>query len=146
MTLLERLNDGGEVFLTHTTVRGQVVLRVAIGAPTTTRAHVQRAWALLCEGHDWLAADFAESAAERAREQAERRAAAERVREEAARAAALQPVETPAAQDETAAQAHAQEDLTPPEPAPQAEADHPEADGVVPVHSETDAGARGTGS
>src|SRR3712207_3982912 len=52
MTLLERLNDGGEVFLTHTTVRGQVVLRVAIGAPTTTRAHVERAWALLCEGHD----------------------------------------------------------------------------------------------
>src|SRR5215210_2802187 len=49
MTLLERLNDGGEVFLTHTTVRGQVVLRVAIGAPTTTRAHVERAWALLCE-------------------------------------------------------------------------------------------------
>jgi aromatic-L-amino-acid decarboxylase len=139
------------VFLTHTTVRGQVVLRVAIGAPTTTRAHVERAWALLCEGHDWLAADFAESAAERAREQAERRAAAERAREdaareEAARAAALQPVETPAAQDETAAQAHAQEDLTPPEPAPQAEADHPEADGVVPAHDETDAGARGTGS
>src|ERR671917_243744 len=85
MTLLERLNDGGEVFLTHTTVRGQVVLRVAIGAPTTTRAHVERAWALLCEGHDWLAADFAESAAERAREQAERRAAAERAREDAAR-------------------------------------------------------------
>jgi aromatic-L-amino-acid/L-tryptophan decarboxylase len=151
MTLLERLNDGGEVFLTHTTVRGQVVLRVAIGAPTTTRAHVERAWALLCEGHDWLAADFAESAAERAREQAERRAAAERAREDAAReeavrAAALQPVETPAAQDETAAQAHAQEDLTPPETAPQAEADHPEADGVVPVRDETDAGARGTGS
>jgi aromatic-L-amino-acid decarboxylase len=133
MTLLERLNDGGEVFLTHTTVRGQVVLRVAIGAPTTTRAHVERAWALLCEGHDWLAADFAESAAERAREQAERRAAAERAREdaareEAARTAALQPVETPAAQDETAAQAHAQEVLTPPEPAPPAEADRPEAD------------------
>ncbi|ADB75814.1 pyridoxal-dependent decarboxylase [Geodermatophilus obscurus] len=146
MTLLERLNDGGEVFLTHTTVRGQVVLRVAIGAPTTTRAHVERAWALLCEGHDWLAADFAESAAERAREQAERRAAAERVREDAARAVALQPVETPAAQDETAAQAHAQEDLTPPAAVAEAEGDRPEADGVVPVHSETDAGARGTGS
>ncbi|WP_257643804.1 pyridoxal-dependent decarboxylase, partial [Staphylococcus haemolyticus] len=51
MTLLERLNDGGEVFLTHTTVGGQVVLRVAIGAPATTRAHVERAWALLREGH-----------------------------------------------------------------------------------------------
>ena len=77
MTLLERLNDGGEVYLTHTTVRGQVVLRVAIGAPTTTRAHVERAWTLLREGHDWLAADFAEAAAERVRADAERRAAEE---------------------------------------------------------------------
>ena len=164
MTLLERLNDGGEVFLTHTTVRGQVVLRVAIGAPTTTRAHVERAWALLCEGHDWLAADFAESAAERAREEAERRAAAERAREEAARAEAAReeaareevaraeappvPVETPAAQDETATQARVQEDLTPPESAPAEEdAARPEADGVVPEESEAGAGAaRGTGS
>jgi aromatic-L-amino-acid decarboxylase len=44
------------------------------------------------------------------------------------------------------AQAHAQEGLTPPETAPRAEADHPEADGVVPAHDRTDAGARGTGS
>jgi aromatic-L-amino-acid/L-tryptophan decarboxylase len=72
MTLLERLNDGGEVFLTHTTVGGQVVLRVAIGAPATTREHVDRVWALLCENHDWLAQDFAAAAAER---EAERRAA-----------------------------------------------------------------------
>src|SRR3954466_2948726 len=55
MTLLERLNDGGEGFLTHPTVGGQVVLRVAVGAPATTRAHVERVWALLCEKHDWLA-------------------------------------------------------------------------------------------
>jgi aromatic-L-amino-acid decarboxylase len=78
MTLLERLNDGGEVFLTHTTVGGRAVLRVAIGSPATTRAHVERVWALLREGHDWLAADFAAAARERteaertAREQAER--------------------------------------------------------------------------
>jgi aromatic-L-amino-acid decarboxylase len=77
MTLLERLNDGGEVFLTHTTVRGQVVLRIAVGAPATTRAHVERVWALLCEAHDWLAADFAAAAAERAAEAAQ---AAETVR------------------------------------------------------------------
>jgi aromatic-L-amino-acid decarboxylase len=135
MTLLERLNDGGEAFLTHTTVRGQVVLRVAIGAPTTTRTHVERAWALLCEGHDWLAADFAESAAERAREEAERRGAAERARAEAAREEAARaevrpaPVETPAAQDETAAQAHAQQDLPPSESTPaEGDAARPEAD------------------
>jgi aromatic-L-amino-acid decarboxylase len=74
MTLLERLNDGGEVFLTHTLVRGSAVLRLAIGAPTTTRTHVERAWTLLTEGHDWLAADFAAAAAER---EAERQAAQE---------------------------------------------------------------------
>jgi aromatic-L-amino-acid decarboxylase len=132
MTLLERLNDGGEVFLTHTTVRGQVVLRLAVGAPTTTRAHVERAWQLLRENHDWLARDFAEQAAERARLAAEQRAAAEReavqraadraAREAAEREAtepeaaepqivdqaAPPPVETPAAQDETATQAAAQ--------------------------------------
>jgi aromatic-L-amino-acid decarboxylase len=86
MTLLERLNDGGEVFLTHTTVRGKVVLRVAVGAPTTTREHVERLWALLREGYDFLATDFAAAAAERAAAQAAERAAAE----EAARAAAEQ--------------------------------------------------------
>ena len=77
MTLLERLNDGGEVFLTHTTVRGQVVLRVAVGSPATTRAHVERVWALLREGHDWLAADFAAATAERAAAREAERAAAQ---------------------------------------------------------------------
>jgi aromatic-L-amino-acid decarboxylase len=78
MTLLERLNDGGQVFLTHTTVGGQVVLRVAVGAPATTRAHVERVWTLLREAHDWLANDFAAAAAEReAARQAERARVAE---------------------------------------------------------------------
>jgi aromatic-L-amino-acid decarboxylase len=106
------------VFLTHTTVGGRAVLRVAIGAPTTTREHVERLWALLRENHDWLAADFAEIAAARAREEAERRAQVEREVAEreaaeraAADAAAAPSVETPAAQDETAAQAEAQEEL-----------------------------------
>jgi aromatic-L-amino-acid decarboxylase len=123
MTLLERLDDGGEVFLTHTTVDGRPVLRVAVGAPATTHADVERVWALLCENHDWLAADFAEQAAQRVRAEAERRAeverevaekeAAERAaaeRDAAAREAAAA-VETPAAQDETAGQAAAQAEL-----------------------------------
>ena len=80
MTLLERLNDGGEVFLTHTTVGGQAVLRVAIGSPATTRAHVERVWALLREGHDWLAADFAAAAAEQAAARAAEQARAEEAR------------------------------------------------------------------
>jgi aromatic-L-amino-acid decarboxylase len=88
MTLLERLNDGGEVFLTHTTVGGSAVLRVASGSPTTTRAHVERVWTLLCEAHDWLAADFAAAAAERAAAADAERAAAERAAAERARAEA----------------------------------------------------------
>jgi aromatic-L-amino-acid decarboxylase len=102
MTLLERLNDGGEVFLTHTTVRGQAVLRVAVGSPATTRAHVERVWALLCEGHDWLAADFAAAAAERAAEQARVRAAADEERVRAQQAAAAEAGPQEATDDEPA--------------------------------------------
>jgi aromatic-L-amino-acid decarboxylase len=90
MTLLERLNDGGEVFLTHTNVGGRAVLRLAIGSPATTRAHVERVWTLLREGHDWLAADFAAAAAEQAAARAAEKARGEAEREarEAAEAAA----------------------------------------------------------
>ena len=42
--LLRRLNDSGALYLTHTKVRGEFVLRFAIGAPQTTRAHVAQAW------------------------------------------------------------------------------------------------------
>jgi aromatic-L-amino-acid decarboxylase len=104
MTLLERLNDGGEVFLTHTNVGGRTVLRVAVGAPSTTRAHVERVWTLLREGHDWLAADFAAAAAERAAAQEAERAQqeAERAQREAAEAerAAQAAAEAEAAQQE----------------------------------------------
>ncbi|HEY4604401.1 MAG TPA: aminotransferase class V-fold PLP-dependent enzyme [Blastococcus sp.] len=122
MTLLERLDDGGEVFLTHTTVGGQAVLRVAIGSPATTREHVDRLWALLCENHDWLANDFAEQAAQRAAEQAAARAEAEAQAATGGPETAEQPAddlpatgETAAALDETAAQAAAQEDLPGPD-------------------------------
>jgi aromatic-L-amino-acid/L-tryptophan decarboxylase len=113
MTLLERLNDGGEVFLTHTTVRGRAVLRLAVGAPATTKGHVERAWALLCGNHDWLAADFAEIAAARIRAEAERRAQVERevAEREAAETPATATVETPAAQDGSAGPGDAQEEL-----------------------------------
>jgi aromatic-L-amino-acid decarboxylase len=143
MTLLDRLNDGGEVFLTHTTVDGAAVLRVAIGAPATTREHVERVWTLLREAHDWLADDFAEQARERReaelreREEAERRAAEARAAAEPAATGAEvagdepaddQPVdaeqqqtpgaeaatvEIPAAWDETAEQAQVQAGLEP---------------------------------
>ncbi|MPY83004.1 MAG: aminotransferase class V-fold PLP-dependent enzyme [Actinophytocola sp.] len=43
-TLRERLNDSGELYLTHTKVGGRMTLRLAIGAPATTREHVRAAW------------------------------------------------------------------------------------------------------
>ena len=45
--LLERVNASGEVFLSHTRLRGQIALRIAIGNLGTTEAHVRRAWELL---------------------------------------------------------------------------------------------------
>lgn len=45
--LLERLNATGEVFLSHTRVRGRYALRLAVGNLRTTEAHVRRAWELV---------------------------------------------------------------------------------------------------
>jgi aromatic-L-amino-acid decarboxylase len=44
---LERVNASGRVFLSHTVLRGQYCLRLAIGNMNTTCAHVQRAWELV---------------------------------------------------------------------------------------------------
>lgn len=45
--LLERVNASGAAFVTHTTVGGRFVLRVAIGSVATTRADVLALWDLL---------------------------------------------------------------------------------------------------
>jgi aromatic-L-amino-acid decarboxylase len=45
--LMERVNASGRMYLTHTSVNGQVALRMAIGATLTERRHVQAAWELL---------------------------------------------------------------------------------------------------
>lgn len=47
--LLHRVNASGEVFLSQTRVNGRYALRLAIGNPRTTEAHVRRAWDLLRE-------------------------------------------------------------------------------------------------
>ena len=47
--LLTMVNATGEVFLSHTRIRGCVALRVAIGHLNTTEQHVRRAWTLLHE-------------------------------------------------------------------------------------------------
>jgi aromatic-L-amino-acid decarboxylase len=46
---LDSLNHTGKVFLTHTTLKGKYVLRMAIGQRTTEERHVRAAWDLMNE-------------------------------------------------------------------------------------------------
>jgi aromatic-L-amino-acid decarboxylase len=45
--LLERVNASGEIFISHTVLNGQYVLRLAIGHESTTEDDVRRAWDVL---------------------------------------------------------------------------------------------------
>ena len=45
--LLIRVNDSGELFISHTRLNGRYVLRLAIGNERTTESDVRRAWAVL---------------------------------------------------------------------------------------------------
>jgi len=45
--LMQRVNAGGEIFISHTKLNGRLVLRLAVGNARTTEADVQRAWDIL---------------------------------------------------------------------------------------------------
>lgn len=45
--LMDRVNQGGRIFLTHTTLEGRFTLRMAIGQTQTRREHVVEAWEVL---------------------------------------------------------------------------------------------------
>jgi len=45
--LLERINKTSKLLLTHTTLKGKYVLRMAIGARTTRESHVRQAWQII---------------------------------------------------------------------------------------------------
>ena len=47
--ILARVNASGEIFISHTVLRGRFTLRVAIGNLQTTDRHVRRAWELIRE-------------------------------------------------------------------------------------------------
>jgi aromatic-L-amino-acid decarboxylase len=47
--LLDRVNSTGKIFLTHTKIDGQTLLRFCVGQSYTTEADVQAAWALIEE-------------------------------------------------------------------------------------------------
>jgi aromatic-L-amino-acid decarboxylase len=45
--ILDAVNASGEIFLSHTRVRGRFAIRVAIGNLRTQQQHVARAWQLI---------------------------------------------------------------------------------------------------
>ncbi|MGH7968946.1 MAG: pyridoxal-dependent decarboxylase, partial [Limisphaerales bacterium] len=45
--LIERLNQSGKLYLTHTILDGRFVLRVCVGQTHTQLRHVQAAWELI---------------------------------------------------------------------------------------------------
>ena len=45
--LMMRLNESGDLFLTHTRLDNHIVLRLSIGGAYTERRHVERAWGLI---------------------------------------------------------------------------------------------------
>jgi len=47
--LLEKVNQSGRVFLTHTSLKGRYAIRMAIGQRTTEEEHVRAAWALITQ-------------------------------------------------------------------------------------------------
>ena len=48
-TIMDRLNDSGALYLTHTKLDGRLVLRLSIGQANTRTRHVERAWRLIRE-------------------------------------------------------------------------------------------------
>ena len=50
--LLERLNDSGRLYLTHTRLGDRYTLRLSVGGTLTQRRHVEAAWALISECAD----------------------------------------------------------------------------------------------
>jgi aromatic-L-amino-acid decarboxylase len=55
--ILQHVNAGGEAYLSHTKLNGRYVLRLAIGNIRTEERHVARAWELLREAAQEIAAD-----------------------------------------------------------------------------------------
>ncbi len=53
-TLMNRLNQSGDLYLTHTRLDGRITLRLCVGQTNTTELHVERAWKRIQEGADKL--------------------------------------------------------------------------------------------
>ena len=56
-TLMNRLNESGALYLTHTRLDDRLVLRLAVGSPATRQEHIEKAWALIVETAGALSAE-----------------------------------------------------------------------------------------
>lgn len=54
--IMNRVNASGQMYLTHTKLNNQFVLRMSIGQTYTQRSHVEAAWKQLCETADQVTA------------------------------------------------------------------------------------------
>ena len=52
--LLDTLNHAGQIYLSHTRLRGELTLRMSIGQTNTQRRHVEQAWNLIRQTADTL--------------------------------------------------------------------------------------------
>jgi len=50
--LLQKINSNGDVFMTHTSLRGKYTIRLALGSRTTEERHVKRAWEIVQQAAD----------------------------------------------------------------------------------------------
>jgi len=50
LELMARVNSSGALYLSHTKVNDQILLRLAVGAPATTADHIDAAWAQISRG------------------------------------------------------------------------------------------------
>ncbi len=48
-SLLDKINDSGQVYLTHTSLKGKYAIRLSVGQRTTEKRHVEKVWELLQE-------------------------------------------------------------------------------------------------
>jgi aromatic-L-amino-acid decarboxylase len=48
-TIMDRLNQSGDLFLTHTKLNGKLTLRLCVGQTNTQARHVEKAWKRICE-------------------------------------------------------------------------------------------------
>jgi glutamate/tyrosine decarboxylase-like PLP-dependent enzyme len=50
--LLHKINSNGDVFMTHTSLKGKYTIRLALGSRTTEERHVKKAWEIVQQAAD----------------------------------------------------------------------------------------------